>query len=121
MMKITKHKIVMMFIIILAIAGCKNKNMGGVNGNITHGVTSSPDTVWMTGVTFQPETIVVNKGDTIVWVNTDIVAHNVTVLPNQEWTSGNIKTDGMWKMAIENSFDYFCSIHPPMKGSVEVR
>lgn len=114
-------KLLLIFVVLFAVVSCKN---GADRDSIVETQEAkkvAPDTVWMIGVKFQPETITVNKGDTIVWINKDIVAHNVTVLPNEEWTSGDIEVGGSWKMVIEESFDYYCTVHPPMKGKVEVK
>lgn len=78
------------------------------------------DTVIISGMKYNPEVLHVNKGDTVLWINQDIVEHNVTAFPDKEWTSDSIPIDGSWKKVIESSFDYFCSIHPTMKGKIEV-
>ena len=36
---------------------------------------------------FQPAELIVQKGDTVVWINNDIVAHDVTEEPSKAWTS----------------------------------
>jgi|GEM_PF-1352342 len=120
-MNVLFSKILPVLILIFIASSCKDDVVRNPTDEQEMGRKYVPDTVWMTGLKFEPSVIEVSKGDTIVWVNKDIVAHNVTALPNQEWTSGNIETDAMWKMAVENSFDYFCTIHPPMKGEVKVK
>lgn len=37
------------------------------------------DTVIIKGMAFSPSELRVHKGDTVVWINEDIVAHNVTI------------------------------------------
>jgi plastocyanin len=70
---------------------------------------------------FDPEKIVVNKGDTLIWTNHDMVTHCVTELPNKLWTSSEIHPDGSWKMVATKSSAYYCSIHPVMKGKIVVK
>jgi plastocyanin len=67
---------------------------------------------------FHPVEIKVHKGDTVVWMNLDIVAHCVTEVSNKPWTSMAILSGGSWKMAVTQSSDYYCAIHPVMKGKI---
>lgn len=120
-MKVFINGLLTVLLISFTAFSCKEKITRNTTNDQKLGRKTAPDTVWMTGLKFEPEIIEVNKGDTIVWINKDIVAHNVTVLPNQEWTSGNIETDAIWKMAVKDGFNYFCTIHPPMKGEVKVK
>jgi len=69
---------------------------------------------------FQPEEISVKKGDTIMWVNRDMVTHCVTEENKKAWTSSNIATGASWKMVVEINADYFCAIHQVMKGKIIV-
>ncbi len=70
---------------------------------------------------FQPATLTVHKGDTVEWINKDIVAHDVTQVPNNSWTSGSLSPGKSWKMAVEESDDYYCSIHVVMVGKLLVQ
>src|SRR4249920_3471677 len=58
------------------------------------------DTVEITDLKFQPQEIRVNKGDTIIWINNDLVLHCVTEAHNMDWTSHQIPAGGSWKKAI---------------------
>lgn len=78
-------------------------------------------TVVIQQMKFMPEDLTVNTGDTVIWINRDIVDHNVTEEVGKEWTSGNMPSGSSWKMAVVKSAAYFCTIHPVMKGSLSVR
>lgn len=82
--------------------------------------TKTVHTVTIKGMVFDPAELHVKKGDVVTWINKDIVAHNVTQFPDSKWTSGTLPNGKSWKMNIDKSFDYFCSIHPTMKGKVTV-
>lgn len=79
------------------------------------------DTIRISGMAFHPADLTVDKGDTVVWINEDIVPHNATAFPGNEWTSGTLNTGMAWKKVINSSDDYFCSIHPTMKGKIVVK
>jgi plastocyanin len=75
----------------------------------------------MNDMKFQPETIQVSKGDTVVWKNNDMVAHNVAQFPEKRWSSPVIPSGGSWKLAVTQSSDYYCTIHPEMKGKIVMK
>jgi len=70
---------------------------------------------------FQPATITVHQGDTVEWINKDMVAHDVTQVPNSTWTSSSLAPGKSWKMAVAESDDYYCSIHVVMVGKLIVQ
>ncbi len=86
------------------------------NGNKPHVYT-----VLISDMKFQPEQIEVSRGDTLIWKNNDIVAHDVTEFPDKKWTSSEIPPGGSWKMAVTQSSDYYCSIHPEMEGKIVIK
>jgi plastocyanin len=86
-----------------------------------NGVAPARDTVIISDMKFHPEELYVNKWDTVVWVNRDIVSHDVTAFPGKEWTSDTLPSGHSWEKEADGTFDYFCSIHPTMKGKVIIR
>lgn len=79
------------------------------------------DTVVISGMKFNPETITVHKNDTIIWINEDLVAHNVAAFPDMGWKSDTIAVGESWKRVADENLNYFCSIHPTMKGKIVIR
>ncbi len=77
-------------------------------------------TVEIAQMKFAPENITVNKGDTILFVNHDMVVHDVTEQPKSVWSSGAMQPGASWKMEVVSSADYYCSIHVVMKGKITV-
>ena len=70
---------------------------------------------------FEPETLAVRPGDTIVWVNLDIVPHTVSAL-DSSWDSGNLGYEEQWTTVVSSSMSgsYFCKYHPAMKGMLNL-
>lgn len=70
---------------------------------------------------FEPPTRVVAKGDTIVWVNHDLVPHTVAGA-DSSWSSGYLAPGGSWAMIVEaeGEISYFCEYHPTMRGKLRV-
>ena len=76
------------------------------------------DTVEISDMKFQPQEIIVQKGDTVMWINKDFVVHCVTEAHNMNWTSHQIPAGGSWKKAVTENGDYYCAIHQVMKGKI---
>jgi plastocyanin len=79
-------------------------------------------TVTIDASRFEPARLTVEPGDTIVWKNIDMFPHTATSSTGA-FDSKEIKPGTSWKyLAKKNGiFDYICSLHPTMKGSVRVR
>ena len=69
---------------------------------------------------FIPKNVIVQRGDTVEWINNDITTHCVSEI-NKAWTSSQIISGASWKKVITENADYYCAIHLVMKGKVEVK
>ena len=71
---------------------------------------------------FQPAVVQAAVGDTIVWVNKDIVVHTATAT-DKSWDSGEIaaKKRGITIARKKGAQDFICLLHPSMKGKLIVR
>ena len=104
------------------------------NGLTTSSSIAAPSNkVTIVGVkgnqSYDPNPINIKVGDTITWINADVVAHTVTSGKDYDpLTSGKIfnsksiisNADYSLKFAIPGVYDYFCLFHPSMKGTVIV-
>jgi plastocyanin len=70
---------------------------------------------------FDPAEVVVAKGDTVLFINHDMVNHDITEETTNAWTSSAIKPEDSWSMVADSSCNYYCSIHKVMKGKIIVR
>ena len=115
---------VFLFLTVLLFVGCNNKEnkpQTETEPATIEQENHKPQThnVEIKDMKFQPEDLIVHVGDTVIWTNKDIVAHDVTET-NKAWTSGPLVSDASWKKVIEKSDSYFCSIHVVMKGKITV-
>ncbi len=78
-------------------------------------------TVEIKQMQFQPAELTVQKGDTIIWINRDIVQHDVTEEKSKAWTSSPLLTGQSWTLVATENADYYCSIHQVMKGKLLVQ
>ena len=86
----------------------------GARKPVTHTVT-------IDAAQFSPAELEVRIGDTIVWVNKDILAHTATSASGG-FDSKVIETGKSWKFVArtKGDFPYTCAFHP-MNGRLKVR
>ena len=79
-------------------------------------------TVVMEAMVFRPAALTVTSGDTIVWVNKDIVEHTATSAA-AGFDSKMIRPGKSWKHTVRSkgSFAVLCSYHPVMTGTLQVK
>ena len=71
-----------------------------------------------------PESLTVAVGDTVRWVNHDVVPHSATAGPDSAriFDSGSIPAGGEWSRVVPaGRTDYFCIFHPTMRGVLVAR
>lgn len=96
------------FFVLLAISGCSPHEATRVH------------TIEIRQMKFDPAELTIHPGDQVVFVNRDIVLHDVTEQLSRKWSSGPLKTNDSWKLESTGSVDYYCSLHQVMKGRILV-
>ena len=107
-----------------------------MTGNTTsaqggNSVTISPgSSVPSNGKFFVPAILTVSKGTTVTWTNGDSTLHTVTSGSPESGNSGTgTEFDSSYlaagktfqhQFSISGTFDYYCTLHPYMKGKVVV-
>jgi plastocyanin len=100
-------------------------NMGSTTGSgtVAKGGSTGPgmNEVWIQGMAYNPSTITVTTGTTIIWTNKDAVAHTVTSSTGL-FDSGSVGNNGTYShtFTTAGTFQYFCIFHPSMVASVVV-
>lgn len=71
---------------------------------------------------FHPKHLVAQAGDTVVWINRDLVPHTATASDGQ-WDSGELNEAQSWHATMRRpgQQDYYCDFHPHMTGVIDVR
>ncbi len=116
---------------VLSLAGCSASRPPANSGTPSMSMPSmsvtapaapvSGDKVNIDSFAFVPATLTVRAGSTVTWTNHDEEPHTVAA------TDGSFHSPGMGTgatfthtFAAAGTFDYVCSIHPMMHGSVVV-
>jgi plastocyanin len=71
---------------------------------------------------FHPAELAVAPGDTVVWINRDIVPHTATAGGRREWTTGLLASGDSGSQVIRQPgpISYRCALHPTMRGTLTV-
>jgi plastocyanin len=70
---------------------------------------------------FAPQRIVVQAGTTVTWINADDAPHTVAS-STKVFKSGALDTEDKFSFTFTTpgTYEYFCSLHPHMTGTVVV-
>lgn len=71
---------------------------------------------------FGPDTLTIPAGTTVTWVNKDEVPHTVMSSDKRFTGSGALDTGDKYSYTFTTpgSYEYFCTLHPFMKGKIVV-
>ena len=92
----------------------------GGDGDDASAAAATPGTVVVENLKFGPKTITVDVGETVTWKFDDgRIPHDVK---GDGWKSPT-QSKGTWTHTFPRagSYEYHCTLHPYMKGTVEVR
>jgi plastocyanin len=118
-------------ILILATASCttqpaQTQNQSPTNSASTPGSINPEQStradVAIQGFAFSPKEITIKKGTTITWTNLDSAAHTITSNVEGGPKSTALQQGDTYQFTFENvgNYDYHCSIHPSMTGTIIV-
>lgn len=116
----TTKRILSVLLGLVLLAGCNTSNKKPAEVSDLSSTTIQTYTVEISAMKFNPDTLYVQKGDSIVFINKGIVNHNVTA-PDSSWTSGPIPVGSQWGMTVTKDTPYYCSIHIIMKGIIYLK
>jgi len=87
---------------------------------VSSAVIAEKVTVNIQGFKFVPETISINKGDSVTWINQDGAVHSTTQDATL-WSSDlSLGTSFNFVFKDAGTYTYSCRFHPTMRGTVTV-
>ncbi|MGZ4864159.1 MAG: cupredoxin domain-containing protein [Halobacteriota archaeon] len=114
-----------------AAAATSNASTSGATSSpSTSGATSSPSpnaiaasqTVVIQGFSFQPASITIQTGGSVIWRNDDSVSHQIVSNTNA-FSSPVLSPGGSYTHVFDQAgtYPYHCGIHPYMMGTITVQ
>ena len=72
--------------------------------------------------TFNPQNLRVKAGTTVTWTNRDDIPHGIAATGNVFKRSNALDTDDHYSFTFTTpgTYEYFCSLHPHMTGTIMV-
>jgi plastocyanin len=85
------------------------------------GAQAAPVAVAIDNFTFNPQKLTVKAGTTVTWTKNDDIPHAVAAV-NKQFRSKTLDTDNSYSFTFTTpgSYEYFCSLHPHMTGTIVV-
>jgi plastocyanin len=76
--------------------------------------------VEISGFAFVPKKLEVKPGDTITWINKDIVPHNIVESIEKSVISPDLAAGETYTLVVKKPLVYHCGLHPSMKGKLSL-
>jgi plastocyanin len=82
---------------------------------------SAPHAVTIDNFTFNPQRLTVTAGSTVTWTNKDDIPHAIAA-SGAQFRSKALDTDDDYSFTFTTpgTYQYFCSLHPHMTGTIVV-
>lgn len=105
----------------MLLLACDKDNDDDPGGGGNNPPPGSGNSVTISGSSFSPGTLTIQRGATVTWTNTDSNPHTVTA-DNNSFNSGTLNPNGTFSYTFNTagSFTYHCNFHSGMNGSVVV-
>jgi plastocyanin len=112
----------LIFLVALALSSCMNSPRQTTPGPSGGGLGIKQD-VEISGFVFNPSTVTVPVGATVIWTNRDSASHTVVSDSGNEIASNSLATGDTYghTFSTPGTYAYHCSVHPSMKGTIIVQ
>ena len=117
------------FVAALLLFGCTSTPSTQNSTTVTSS-SNSPNTtvsqkvanIVISGFAFNPSSLEISPGITVIWTNNDGTTHTITS-DTGSFNSGSIAPGQSWNKTFDaaGEYDYHCAIHSSMKGKIIVR
>jgi amicyanin len=83
---------------------------------------AADEEVMIDNFTFSPQTLTIKAGTKVTWTNRDDIPHTVAST-TKAFKSPALDTDDTYSFTFTaaGNFEYFCSLHPHMTGTIVVQ
>ena len=112
-------------VIAVALSGCAEQEPDLESQSSTVDITvngDNGDSVDIKGFAYDQATLTISKGTTVTWTQHDSAVHTVTSVSGNVLDSQNLAKGETFSYTFDETgtFEYYCTNHPSMKGTVIV-
>ena len=112
-------------VIAVALSGCAEQEPDLESQSSTVDITvngDNGDSVDIKGFAYDQATLTISKGTTVTWTQHDSAVHTVTSVSGNVLDSQNLAKGDIFSYTFDETgtFEYYCTNHPSMKGTVIV-
>ena len=89
----------------------------------THQIIAATKNVSISNFQFSPNTVTINQGDSVEWVNNDFASHTTTS-DSGLWDSSTLGNTAVFSRVFNDeagSYTYHCAFHPSMTATIVVQ
>lgn len=117
---ISRNKKAVLLSILIALNFCLAA--WGDEGPKVAGAADGKNKIEIKDFMFNPPTITVKSGEKIIWINRDEEPHTVVSVGKKFQKSSALDTDQEFSITAgaPGTYNYFCSVHPKMTGTIVV-
>jgi len=126
-----KNILIGFLIVSILLSGCtapktETQPTGGIPASTTNAeqkqTTTTAFSVEIKSFAFNPETITISRGSTVTWTQFDTVPHTIKSVGSDVINSPSLSKGQTYSHTFNEAgtFEYYCSIHPSMKGKIIV-
>ena len=100
----------------------QKQNPSAVSNNVEIPAATN-HSISITDYMFSPSQLIIKVGDTVVWTNNGASVHTVTSDSGNELSSPTLSGNQIYSHTFDvaGTYNYHCSIHPSMIGSIIVQ
>lgn len=94
---------------------------GGVNAPAPSGDAVRSEKVEIVDFAYDPDPVTIEEGGKVIWINEDSAPHTATA-EDGSFDTGTLEEGKLKSESFKEpgTYEYICSIHPDMHGTVEV-
>jgi plastocyanin len=99
-----------------------NLSLFALGGEMKNADSTKQNRIEIKDFAFNPQTITVKSGDKVTWINRDEEPHTVVSVGKKFQKSSGLDTDQEFSIiaGAPGTYEYFCSVHPKMTGTIVV-
>ena len=111
-----KKSLIILLILIITITSCSQQTTTDTTEEI---ITENSNEISISNFAFNPEELTISIGTTLTWTNLDSAPHTIAF---ESFESETLNTNDQYSYTFTEAgtYNYYCSLHPSMQGTIIV-